>query len=450
MATTSVVIFLVACGSESSSNSGDEDDAKPSSSSATNSSADESLVGAPIQSITVSGVSQKGPFLKGSSITIQELDGKTLAQTGKSFKVKISNDNGEFSIPNVSLSSQYALLEATGYYRKESCFEEHSNSDKSDGPITLNALVDLSNNKTVNINILTHLEYERTLYLVENGMKVPAAKKQAQSEVLKAFGFDGESESAEKLNILTSGDDNAALLAISVLMSGDRYCELKTADISERLADFAYDIKEDGKWDDVEAKFSLTRLIDSKPLNEVRTNMEAWTSGKEIPDFESKIKQYEQFILSIDIELGECSAKNDDEIKENKKYTFEDCGKYYTCHKGEWEITTQEELVTNGKKCSKENIGDTIQYEPTSTRYGTAIGVPFGYISFYRCTADGWEPDQEISPSCSNEGYFFTDYKDKKTYICHEGSWKNSSDIPCSNEGEIIADSFVCIDGHLL
>ena len=34
----------------------------------------------------VAGVSQKGPFVTGSSVTVQELDGITLKQTGKSFK----------------------------------------------------------------------------------------------------------------------------------------------------------------------------------------------------------------------------------------------------------------------------------------------------------------------------------------------------------------------------
>ena len=37
----------------------------------------------------INGVSQKGPFLEGSSVTMQELDENSLAQTGKSFKGKV-------------------------------------------------------------------------------------------------------------------------------------------------------------------------------------------------------------------------------------------------------------------------------------------------------------------------------------------------------------------------
>jgi hypothetical protein len=67
----------------------------------------------------VAGVSQKGPFVRGSSVTVQELDGATLKQTGKSFKGTIKSDKGDFVINNVSLASQYAIVEVTGYYHSE-------------------------------------------------------------------------------------------------------------------------------------------------------------------------------------------------------------------------------------------------------------------------------------------------------------------------------------------
>ena len=109
----------------------------------------------------VAGVSQKGPFVTGSAVTVQELDGITLKQTGKSFKGSIKSDKGDFAIKDINLESQYAILEATGYYRDE------VSGKKSSGMVTLRALTDLSNRKTVNINLLTHLEYERVMYLLQ-------------------------------------------------------------------------------------------------------------------------------------------------------------------------------------------------------------------------------------------------------------------------------------------
>ena len=46
----------------------------------------------------IAGVSQKGPFVTGSAVTVQELDGITLKQTGKSFKGTIKSDKGDFAI----------------------------------------------------------------------------------------------------------------------------------------------------------------------------------------------------------------------------------------------------------------------------------------------------------------------------------------------------------------
>ena len=119
----------------------------------------------------VAGVSQKGPFVTGSSVTVQELDGITLKQTGKSFKGTIKSDKGDFAIKDINLQSQYAILEASGYYRDE------ITGKKSTGTVTLRALTDLTKRKTVNINLLTHLEYERVMYLVtEKKMSIAKAK----------------------------------------------------------------------------------------------------------------------------------------------------------------------------------------------------------------------------------------------------------------------------------
>ena len=67
----------------------------------------------------ITGVSQKGPFLLGSSVTIQELDGDSLNQTGKSFKASVKSKSGDFAVNVEDLVSQYVLLEIKGYYYNE-------------------------------------------------------------------------------------------------------------------------------------------------------------------------------------------------------------------------------------------------------------------------------------------------------------------------------------------
>ena len=188
----------------------------------------------------VAGVTQKGPFLVGSSVTIQELDGKTLIQTGRSFKTSVKTNLGDFAVKNVNLASQYALLEVNGYFRNE------VTGKNSEGMISLNALTDLTNRNNVNVNVLTHLETDRVLNLVQKqGMSFADAKKQAESEIFSSFGFTKDWQSPEDMNVFSRGDDGSeTLFALSVLMLGND----SVADFSERLALAARSFAERGEW----------------------------------------------------------------------------------------------------------------------------------------------------------------------------------------------------------
>ena len=194
-----------------------------------------------IEDKTVAGVSEKGPFTVGSAVHIYELEFETLGHTGRSIPGKIASDRGDFRFTHLNLECQFAFMEVSGYYRNE------NTGKQSTAPITLNALVDLSDKETANINLLTHLAFERTLFLVNEGRPVKDAKQQAEQEILKAFYIENELiGDFEGLSIFKKGEGNAALLAISSLMQAD----LAEGDFSERLANFAYDIEKDGVWND--------------------------------------------------------------------------------------------------------------------------------------------------------------------------------------------------------
>ena len=176
------------------------------------------------------------------AVTDKTISGvKTLSQTGNSYEGKTKNDKGEFSVKVAKQASPFALLKANGFYRNE------VSGKKSQSPITLYAIIDLSKREVANVNLLTHLEYERSVYLAAtDSMDVATAKERAEREVLASFGIEGEFANSEDLNIFGESDGSAALLAISVLMQGD----LDEADFSERLANYASDIEEDGTWND--------------------------------------------------------------------------------------------------------------------------------------------------------------------------------------------------------
>ena len=240
-----------------------------------------------VANLDVAGVSQKGPFVKGATVTVQGIDCKTLKFTDEVFEGKVKSDKGDFTVEDVSLKSTCALFEVTGEYRSEITGKESANE------ITLHALTDLKDRKNVNINLLTELEYERLMFLVtEKGKKFADAKARAEKEVLAAFDIKGDFVEFENLNIFESGDENAALLAVSVMMQA----ETDDAGLVTRMEKFVESFAETGKWKDSGTKKTISEwaveATANGGLDSIRKNVEAWDLGDTVPAFEKFIEAY--------------------------------------------------------------------------------------------------------------------------------------------------------------
>lgn len=189
--------------------------------------------------LDITGRVQKGPFIQGSSVTLYDLK-DNLSPTGMSFNTQITNNEGNFAIEEVALSSDYINLRADGFY-----FNEVTGTP-SVSQITLYALADISDSSNINVNILTHLEKPRVEYLIKNGKTFTEAKSQAQKEILAIFSIEkNDIKTSEYLNITESGNDNAILLAVSAILQGFR----SESDLTELLSNISNDIKEDGTLD---------------------------------------------------------------------------------------------------------------------------------------------------------------------------------------------------------
>ena len=242
----------------------------------------------------VSGYVQKGPYLNGTPITIYELS-QDLVPTGRDYSSQILDNKGTFEIKNVDLSSQFVELKATGFY-----FNEVTNANSS-AQLTLFALSDLTNKSTINVNVLSNIEKSRVEFLISNGSSFSEAKKQAQSEILKIFEITKpDIAESENLDISQQGDDNAILLAISVILQG----HLTVPDLSELLANISTDIREDGELNSKTLGSTLINNAKLIKLDEIRENLENRyeTLGLNvtIPDFE---KYVNQFIDNTDFEF---------------------------------------------------------------------------------------------------------------------------------------------------
>ena len=244
-----------------------------------------------IADLNVAGVAQKGPFVKGSAVTVQGVDCKTMKLTGEKFESKVKNDKGEFVVDNVNLSSTCAEFVVSGYYMNE------LTGKKSAKKLTLHALTDLKDRKNVNINVLTNLEFERVMGLVTELEKSFAeAKEQAEKEVLASFNIKGDFDEAEDLNAFEKGDGNAALLAVSVLTLANA----NDAEVSGRLEEYSAAIAKNGTLDD-SAKTELADWVSSAAssgkLDTIRENIESWGYADSVPAFETYVKEFAEDVI---------------------------------------------------------------------------------------------------------------------------------------------------------
>jgi len=384
--------------------------------------------GSPIKKAKITGVSQKGPFVKGSSATLYELDGN-FAQTGRSFRDIIADDYGKFEIKNVELVSPYAMLEADGFYRNE------VTGQTSAAPIKLYAIADIREKDNVNVNLLTHLEYYRVLNLVEGGKTVAEAKKQAQKEILAVFGINGDFENSEDMSIFGTTEGDAALLAISVLLQGD----LSEGDFSQRLTDFAQDLKLNGTWGNEAAKKAMADWAASYAnLKGIKNGILGWGLSSEVPDFGEYVTDY----WTVAYGLGGCGLANEREIKSAPSIIGV---KEYICKNGIW----QWEVSSNDKYCAENECEyfvdsrDNKQYayvtiaEQTwmteNLRYEAKAASSCGNIN--GCNYS-WSKSMGFDENCDGKD----DYCFDKIHEPHQGVCPDGWHIPSKNEWHILVE----------
>jgi uncharacterized protein (TIGR02145 family) len=234
----------------------------------------------------VSGLVQKGPYINGTSVEMFELN-SSLEQTGNVFSTQITDNKGSFELNNVALSSSYVEFAANGFY-----FDEVE-GEISPAPLNLYALSDITDISTINVNILTHLEKRRVEYLINNDENFAEAKTISQSEIIAIFGFDkAEMQNSETLDISVNNDDNAILLAVSLILQGER----SVGDLTELLAGISTDIYQDGTLNDVAIMSDLRSSTIELNLQNIRENLvaryESLGITATIPNFEKYIADF--------------------------------------------------------------------------------------------------------------------------------------------------------------
>ncbi|TBW25894.1 fibronectin type III domain-containing protein [Gramella sp. KN1008] len=223
------------------------------------------------------GFVQKGPFHKNSSISLSPLDPQ---ETDQVYKTQTLDNYGLYEFEDIILSSKLVEIKAQGSY-----YNEVTGSD-SENKISLIAISDISSSTTINLNVLTHLESKRVLYLLQEGKTFGEAKQTAQKEVLALFDLQEElNKTSQSQSDYRNSEEwdisqDELLFIISVILQGD----LSASELHDLLERIAEDIEEDGIVNDQEILSLLRTAAMNLDLSAV------WENLKEIyPDIHQYI-----------------------------------------------------------------------------------------------------------------------------------------------------------------
>ncbi len=321
----------------------------------------------------ISGYTQKGPFVNGSSVDIQELDA-SLNPTGITYATQTTNDFGAFEI-GTSLSSPYVEIRNTGFY-----FDEVI-GDLSATNLTLRTITDLSTGIGVNVNILTHLEKQRLETLVDSGFSFGAARAQAQAEVLALFGIDATGLMAfDKMDIVQPGDSNAVLLAVSAIITRvavERASDQSrvTAELSAVLSAIITDIEADGILDAAESINSIAEASRNIHLAGVRTHLEEYLDSlgltPDLPLFENYVDSDKDGLLNgnDDDDDGDGILDSEDSSPQGRGVTWESKTAMPTPYSGFESVALNNKIYIF--------LNDTlIEYDPASGAFADKSSPP--------------------------------------------------------------------------
>ncbi len=407
-----------------------------------------------VRNASITGAAIKGPFKFNSLLELRvlRLSNDSLRYSGNVYPDEISSNKGDFVIPKVNLVFPYGELVVRGQWQNEVSGQWSKDS------LTLRALVDLSSRTEANVNLLTELEYDRAVNLVNNGYSVFAAKKQAQYEIMTAFGFATAIENAESLKMFVDSasdqhDANATLMAISLLFLGDR----NDASVVTAIDSFKADFTQDGSWDDNQAKAAMADWAEGFDAGTIRVNVKSWNIS-DVPKFETYLNSFWNNVYG----LGGCAKNRYGTITKNTNELSRNYDVHYICIDDLWRRASDYEKDTYqwtaGTKgeVKKGNVTDTY-YTYNGSRWvvadrENAIGLCVGTTgvvkeyngTYYICKSGSWTTATALEYdtygwTAGTEGEVRLGSVNTSNYYVYEnGAWRASANTIENNLGACV------------
>lgn len=274
---------------------------------------------------TLSGVAEFGPLKTGSTVKLSFLDDGSLDPTGKSFSATVTSDLGQYTLNYTGMPS-YGLMEASGSFMNLILGD-------ATGSVKFNSMIRAIDGELANVNVMTHLEYPRILYLMkESAMSYADAQGKAESEVLRAFYMSNFAAPARNIWTLGAGDADGNLLAMTLLLHAD----YSSAEMQSVIDAIASDLEKDGTWDDAATKAKIADWAYLQKMDELVYYLELVAPGAPLPPFDQKFRTfwYETF------GLGVCDSTIQGKLVANTNQASAYYGKDFTCADSTWRIAS--------------------------------------------------------------------------------------------------------------
>ncbi len=322
--------------------------------------------------VDVSGAVSKGAFLTGSTLTFYEFD-QNLNQTGKSYNTDILDDIGSFSLSVSDLTNDYARVVGDGYY-----WNEVSNENSSE-KLTLNAISEVK--EGINVNVLTHLEYQRVIELVKNqGKSFTDAKKQALTEVLSSLGIETNEDygTSELFNFKNGDQRSKILLVASAIIQATR----TPAEVISVITQIATDLKDNGNIDNEELKVDIATELVQIDINEVISNVVA-----RYKEFNEELNEQSYQSDFLEIAKSEFISFLPDEDSDGVPDIIDQCAGTPESDEADESgcgVTQKSYLLTTTVEGSGSISEEVVQQPTASYDYGTTVRLTANPIN-------GWE-----------------------------------------------------------
>lgn len=350
-----------------------------------------------INNISVMGSAHKGPFKFNSPLELREvlLRNDTLLYSGRKYIDEISSNAGDFVIPKVRMIYPYAVLEVRGLWRNE------VTGEWSKDTMTLRALTELTDK--VNVNLLTHLEYDRAVNLIKKGYSVSAAKTQADYEIMTAFEITPTMSNSEAKETFGSSAD-PTLLAMATLFIGNR----SDSEINRTINSFKTDIADDGVWNDEKTKAEMADWAESFDYSVVRANVKSWNITA-IPEFEAQLRTFWYNAYG----LGGCGQNRYEVVAPVANVQSANYNVHYICKSSGWQKASDIEKDTY--QWAKGDEGQVKKGDVTETYYVYENGK-------WRTSANEVE---NVLGACVTNRDGEKQTVNNKYYVCENKQWNS-------------------------